>query len=450
MAGVYVAGRFAFVLMMSLVFAAPARAQEPAAPESSPESSPGVFERLGVTGSVRAGYWSSTRDLDAEDHLGAGMIWMKSTRSLSSRVSFLAEGWVAARGPMGDSDATGELREAFADLRFGRLDLRVGRQIFAWGRADGVNPTDNLTGEDLTLLAPDDDDRRLGTTAVRASYYVGDVSVSGLWLPEFRGHRFPLPAPPPGFGFVSEAREWPGDQWAVRVEQTGRTVDWSASYFDGRDLLPDLGIDVGLEGTRDAQQRRGVPGIRLSHHRIRVAGADMAANVGRFALRAEAAYVDTEDSTGADPFTKNPFVFLVFGGDRTFREYLNLNVQYLYRFVVDYQPSPVPSPGDSRAAFLYATVASQQAVLNSQAKRVQHGMSFRVAHKWLRETLEAECAAAAFFGPRGLNIRPKISYALTDHWKVLVGAEVYRGESSSVFGLLRPNTAGYLEVRWSF
>ena len=31
----------------------------------------------------------------------------------------------------------------------------------------------------------------------------------------------------------------------------------------------------------------------------------------------------------------------------------------------------------------------------------------------------------------------------------LIG-EVYRGESSSVFGLLRPNSAGYFEVRWSF
>ena len=71
---------------------------------------------------------------------------------------------------------TGELREAFVDVRLGRLDLRAGRQIIAWGRADGVNPTDNLSGQDLTLLVPDDDDRRLGTTAVRASYYVGDVS----------------------------------------------------------------------------------------------------------------------------------------------------------------------------------------------------------------------------------------------------------------------------------
>jgi hypothetical protein len=452
---------------MSLALVATARAQEP--PSSSPDqsaptppaseqpspelagpdsSSPNVLGRLGITGAVRAGYWSSTRNLDSEDHLGAGMIWLKSTRPLSDQVSFLAEGWLALRGPMGDSDVTGELREAFVDVRFGKLDVRAGRQIFAWGRADGVNPTDNLTGEDLTLLAPDDDDRRLGTTAVRASYYLGDVSVSALWLPEFRGNRFPLPAPPPGMDFVREEREWPADQWAVRVEQTGRAVDWSASYFDGRDLFPDLSVDVGLEGTRNAEPARSAPGIapgiRLSHHRVRVAGGDMAANVGRFALRAEASYVHTEDSTGADPFTKNPFVFVVVGGDRTFREYLNLNVQYLYRYVIDFEPLR------EGASPLHSAVASQQAVLNSQAKRVQHGMSFRVAYKWLRETLEAECAAAAFFGPRGLNLRPKITYAVNDHWKVLVGAEIYRGESSSVLGLLRPNTAAYLETRWSF
>jgi hypothetical protein len=39
---------------------------------------------------------------------------------------------------------------------------------------------------------------------------------------------------------------------------------------------------------------------------------------------------------------------------------------------------------------------------------------------------------------------------VTDDWKVLVGAELYRGDSSSVFGLLRPNSTAYLEARWSF
>jgi len=38
-----------------------------------------------------------------------------------------------------------ELREAYADLYLGPFDLRAGQQIIAWGRADGIHPTNNPT-----------------------------------------------------------------------------------------------------------------------------------------------------------------------------------------------------------------------------------------------------------------------------------------------------------------
>src|SRR5687767_10032815 len=101
-----------WIVVGALLLVAPARAQEASVPEVP---APGVFERLGVTGSLRAGYWSSTRNLDDERHLGAGMLWLKTSRRLSSRVSFLAEGWTSLRGPIEDGNATGELREAFVD-----------------------------------------------------------------------------------------------------------------------------------------------------------------------------------------------------------------------------------------------------------------------------------------------------------------------------------------------
>ena len=63
----------------------------------------------------------------------------------------------------------GVIREAYLDLSHGPLDLRIGKQIIAWGRADRINPTDNLTPRDYTLLVPDDDDQRLGTPAVKAT-----------------------------------------------------------------------------------------------------------------------------------------------------------------------------------------------------------------------------------------------------------------------------------------
>ncbi len=71
-------------------------------------------------------------------------------------------------------------------------------------------------------------------------------------------------------------------------------------------------------------------------------------------------------------------------------------------------------------------------------------------YKWFHDTLEAECAAAGHFDPRGVTLRPKVAYSLSDRWKAIVGAELFRGQASSLFGLLRQNSTAFVEVRRSF
>jgi hypothetical protein len=170
----------------------------------------------------------------------------------------------------------------------------------------------------------------------------------------------------------------------------------------------------------------------------------MATTVGRFGLRAEAAYTATEDEAGTDPFTKNPFLFVVLGGDRTFAGSFNLNLQYLLRAVMHFAPPSSRLAGDD------ALIARQQAVLSSETRRVQHGASMRASVKWLRETLETEWAAVAYAGPSGIAMRPKVTYTATDHITVSLGAEVFRGQDASLFRLLRPNSVTYLEARLGF
>ena len=413
------------VMTLAIAFLAVA---SPTPAQTEATESPNLLETIGATVTLRTGVWSSTRELDGEGPLGAAMLWGKVTRPVNERVSFLVEGWTALRGPLDDGEARGELREAFVTFASGPLEIRAGRQIFAWGRADGINPTDNLTGQDLTLLAPDDSDRRLGAAAVRATHTFRDVSLTAIWLPEFRPHRIPLP---PIVGDVTASgSEWRPEQFALRVEQTGRAIDWSVSAFSGRDLSPDL----GLRASR----------LDLAHHKIRVLGADAAGTRGRFGLRAEAAYVHTEDEQGHEPFIKNSFVSVVAGADRTYREHLNLNVQYLYRFVTAFDR---PASAESQ---LEHAVASQQAALSGQARRHSHGASARVSYKWLHDTLEGELGAAGYARPWGMTLRPKVSYAVSDRMKLLIGGELYRGDTASAFGILRDNSGAFAEVRWSF
>ncbi len=394
-----------------------------------------LAEQANLTGSIRGGYWSSSRDRDDREHLATASLWLKVAPKLWPDASLLIEGWVRNEDLVHEEATDGALREAYIDVAIGPVDLRLGRQIIVWGRADRINPTDNLSPRDFTLLVPDDDDQRLGTAAIKATYHVGSLALSALWLPEFRPHTTPIRRPAPPVTIRERTPDSTLGQWAIRVEQTGKAVDWSVSCFDGFDLSPDGGLDRVTPSSVE---------VLLRHHRIRVIGADAAATVGRYGLRAKAAYTFTEDARGDRPDVKNPFFFLVLGGDRTFIEYLNINVQYFTRVISGYR-----SPFDIEDA-LRRTVAIQQAVVANQLDRVQHGVSLRISDKWLHETLEAELASALSLTRLDYALRPKVTYALTDRWKAILGADVFRGDRRSFFGNLRDNTTAYAELRWSF
>lgn len=423
-----------------LLFPIGVYAQEPASQEEEgaiemPEERLGdrLREQLGLTGSIRGGFWSSSRMLDDEKNIPTASLWLKGAPTLGANGTLYFEGWVGRLSDEADID--GHLREGYVALSTGPVDLRIGQQIIVWGRADRINPTDNLTPRDFTLLVPDDDDQRLGTLAVKGTYFIDQISMTALWLPRFEPDRIPLRRPPPPLSFSERLPDERYRQGAFKLEQTGKVFDWSLSYFHGYDLFPDIAIDLSQFPSVD---------LVLEHHPIDVIGADAATTVGRFGLRGEVAYTFTEDRQGDDPEIKNPFLFLVVGGDRTFLESLNVNLQYILHVVSRYHnPEDIPDP-------LQREVAAQQAVITNQIDRVQQGVSLRISDQWWNQTLEGELVGVLFFPRHDYALRPKVTYAFSDRWKGVIGADLFRGESRSFFGYLRPNSTAYAELRWGF
>jgi hypothetical protein len=389
-------------------------------------------DATGLGGSLRSGYWSSSRTLDDRTHLGTAALWLRAAPRLIPDVALFVEGWVRTEDVAGDGDPEGLLREAYAGARYGPVDVRAGKQIIAWGRADRINPTDNLTPRDFTLLVPDDEDQRFGVTAIRATYFLGSVSLTGVWLLDFEPSVVPLRRPPPPLR-VRERDPGGGlDRGALRLEQTGAAVDWSLSYFDGLGTIPDLAPSPLA------------PELVLRSHRVRVVGADAATALGPYGLRGEAAYTFTEDGDGDDPRIQNPFLFLVVGGDRTFLEHLNVNLQYVLRVVTRYRsPSAIADP-------LAREVAIQAALLTNQLDRVQHSVAARISHSWLHETLAAELVGIVTVERFGWVLRPRVTYALSDRWRLTAGGDVFGGERRAFFGNLRDNSTAVVELRWSF
>jgi hypothetical protein len=251
----------------------------------------------------------------------------------------------------------------------GDFDVRVGRQIAAWGRADRINPTDNLTSRDLSRLFPDDDDLRRGNAMLRVDHALGENAQLQLyWIPEFRPEVHPLRDHIGPFAIVGDRRPDGVGQGAVKIDGSRHGVDWSVSYFDGHDPTGDL--RASHDAARPFDLVRDYP-------RQRTVGADMATVQWGLNLRAEAAYSDFPDRERSD-LSKRPFLFAVLGGDRNFGESINLNLQYILRRVTNHAP-----PERFRSPYLRG-IALINAIESGQRDDNQNGASMRLA--WTRPT----------------------------------------------------------------
>ncbi|MCX5858418.1 MAG: hypothetical protein NT056_00740 [Proteobacteria bacterium] len=84
-----------------------------------------------------------------------------------------------------------ELFEAYTDITLGKLDLRLGKQVARWGRAD-ISPTDNLNPPDLRdFIFTEKEFIKVPVPMARARYYLGDFNVEGVYLPFYQSVRLP-------------------------------------------------------------------------------------------------------------------------------------------------------------------------------------------------------------------------------------------------------------------
>ena len=383
-----------------------------------------------LEGSVRAAWYSASAQFDGRDNVASAALWLKSAPELSENAGLVLEGWVRNDDAGSAGPTRARLREGYLNLTGEQWDLRLGQQLVIWGRADRVNPTDNVTPRDYTMLTPEDVDQRRGVVAARLRYRGPQASVSAYWLPEFRPSTVPMPVLP---GVRWHPQQPHAPQGALRLDGAGGNVDWSLSYLNALDVNQDLQVlGAGPDGVD----------IALTHPRVRVLGADAATVAGRYGLRIEAAYTWTSSRT--DPLVKKPFLYLVGGADRTFGEHFNLNLQYYLRRVSAWRDPALL--GDAALREL----AIQGAVGANQRERFQHGLTYRIADKWWNETLEGELAGVVSLSRREWAFKPRLSYAMSDHWRATLGMNWYRGGAETFFNYLDPTSSAFLELKYGF
>jgi hypothetical protein len=342
------------------------------------------------------------------------------------------------------SDFSGiDVREAWVKYYAGKFDFSFGKQIKVWGRADGFNPTNMLSPQNMIARSANEDDKRFGNWMATGAFTKGIINVEAIWIPVYQSHLVPFGLIEQKMGMPFNDPNYPNfdldkSSFALRLNILASKADGSISYFNGYSLKP------GIE----AQQSMLGPVFNPIAYHVNMLGADFQTTLGKYGLRGEVAFtMPTQDQ--ALPYIPNDDIQYVLGIDRTFGN-LSVLLQYSGRYVLDFEALPSVLPPDSMQIFMIE-LEKRNRLFNQQQFEVSHTAIGRIGYKFFHETLDVNLLGMYNFTTEELMLRPKLTYSITDAMELAAGMEYYQGPANTMYGLLSEIvTAGFVELKVSF
>ncbi len=353
-----------------------------------------------------------------------------------------------------------EFREAYLDLyQFGLndLDIRIGRQIIVWGTADKINPTNNISPDDLEDIF--NFGEQLGTNAIKADYYWNDVTLTGVFVPVFTPATLPfgnysqafVPAfnVPPGMSIrnisdkitLPETKLSETSQFAFKAATNLFDYDLSLSYYNGRDDFPladeTVITPVDTLGTTDIQSGMIYP-------KMQVIGADFSGSIFDIGVWGEGAlflpdkvdmntYIQTP--FGLNRINKSialdddPYFKYVVGFDYTFSNSWYVNTQFIHGFIHERGNDNLND---------YIAFRIEKKFFNDKLKVVPIGGVITVTD-W--DDLDKNYGIAG---------NPEITYYPTDNIEMKTGAFILYGEGDNMFSRIQDQDELYVKAKVSF
>lgn len=335
-----------------------------------------------------------------------------------------------------------ELPEAYFNYYSDLVEVRFGRQIITWGKADELNPTDVLCPQNLTNILEDKGIRKIGQIFLNTDWTIEEFTITAIWKLEFDNIKIPaldsrwaffsipgitlLPDP------IFPNSELKNTEWAFKLSRTIDRFDFSVSWFDGWDNIFTPVIKFNPSTQRPELDK-------LIFHRTKMLGADFATAFGPAGLWGEGAYFFTEDIDGVNPNIKNPYIQFVLGADYDFGDALKINFQFFQQVNTMIDNDEEEAIEEGNISKLGIGLPIQQAISCRIEKKFGIGEAHKVELLSLFDTKQS-----------GLMLQPKFTYSIEDVFSVELGAAIYGGESESLFGRYEDNDIVYVKGTYSF
>ncbi|ALO16795.1 hypothetical protein L21SP5_03180 [Salinivirga cyanobacteriivorans] len=333
-----------------------------------------------------------------------------------------------------------DFREGYIKLYLSDFDFRIGQQVIAWGRADGFNPTNNLTPHDFTVFSPDEDDKRLSNFAFSGIYNFNPFKLNIVWIPLYKSSVLPFKKAslPEGVSWCNE--DFPESQLsqsnvALKLTIEKASFDGSLSWFNGYHKLPGL-KNQSIDNLSSQ--------VFLTTHRTNIFGFDFSTTFGNYGLRGEFAYSHPKEQNDSLHATPLPQIEYTIGLDKEWGNF-SLIVQYIGKYVSDF----------NEHNGLVTDFSSQLSIWNDmiygQQNEYSHTASIRPSLSLVHQTLNCEVLSLYNFTTQELFFKPKITYKLSDNLSLTAGAQYYYGIENTLFEILSKGlNAGFLECKINF
>lgn len=374
--------------------------------------------------------------------------------------------------------------EAYLTFREERLELRAGLQRFAFGKLDGIPPTDVVNPRDVhDPLLRDFEDAKIGVPSIFASYFPADWNAIDLSqirldlayipltvpprLPLTRERWFPPTIGDPGLGFpitLTTANDAPPVGFSTmgimaRAAGTWRAVDWDVYHYTGPETAPNATISA--EVTSDLSQPQ-IPNaaravLHQEHATIHMTGFDASTTLGSATLRAESAFfqnrhylrpaIDLVNDVLGDSAASAAII-----ADLTAHQHATVPLGDLF-VAADAVEWGVGI--DYYLAGFLPLLQINQTVLLDHAPRLLIGrpdtrLTGVVRKAFWDDRFELDVRNAYAFETGSWLALPRLAYTVSDNLRVRLGYLVVGGSRNSLIGQYKRNDEVVLEARFSF
>ena len=307
-------------------------------------------------------------------------------------------------------DRTGlQVREAYAYYSDDNWDLRAGRQIIAWGVADGLRLTDVISPMDYTeFLAQDYDDIRIPVGGLRMRYSREKWSVEAVAIPVSAFFELPTDGENP----------WSVGPVPIQAEPRHKLCNME---YGARLSFFNSGIDISLSALHTWNKMPVVCNGVGEYRRMTMLGADLSVPVGKFVVRGEVAEYLDEAQTAMDveEMPRAASTNALLGIDWYAGNDWSLSAQYAHKYV---------AWGEHRHTGL---------------------ATFRISKELLHNTLALQSFAYIDVTNGGIYNRLSADYAMNDQLHAIVGYDLFQADRG-MFTVYDKNSEVFLKLKYSF